>query len=144
MLLAPHDIYGIPRGGGSGVGSIGHALVGLTLLDSPQRVIAVSTNREINDCQDVLLNLSGGVIEVLGGARSRAGDRLTLTDRVDSVNVEDMNNVEAALILEGIMAADQYGPATLTVLMRVAWGQTVSKVGWLHTVGARALTRICV
>ena len=117
-------------------------LAGLTLLDSPHRVIAVSTNREIDECRDVLLNLSEEVIKLFGGALSPAEDRLTLIDRVDSVSVEDMNNVEAALKYGGIIAADHYGPATLTELMRAARDHTDSTVVWWHTGGALALSRI--
>ena len=134
----------IPAGSCSSAAGL---LAGLTLLDSPHRVIAVSTNREINECRDVLLNLSAGVIELLGGAQSRAEDRLTLIDRVDSLNVEDMNvedmnNVEAALKYGGLIAADHYGPATLTELMRAARDQAASTVVWWHTGGALALPQI--
>jgi 1-aminocyclopropane-1-carboxylate deaminase/D-cysteine desulfhydrase-like pyridoxal-dependent ACC family enzyme len=119
-------------------------LSGLTLLDSPHGAIAVSTNREIDECQDVLLNLIKGVIEPLVGAQFWAEERLTLIDDVDSVIIEDMNDAEAALMPGGIMTGGPYGPATSTVLMRAGWDQTASTVVWLHTGCAVALPQICV
>lgn len=58
-------------------------LAGLTLLDSPHRLIAVSTNRQIDEAREVLLSLCAGVVELLGGTAGEPVSRLTLLDRAD-------------------------------------------------------------
>lgn len=117
-------------------------LAGLTLLDSPHRVIAVSTNRQIDEARDVLLSLSEGVIDILGGAKAAPEERLTLIDRADDPTGEDMNNVREALRHSGIIAADHYGPATLTEVMRAAREPAAPTVVWWHTGGFLGLPRI--
>lgn len=117
-------------------------LAGLTLLDSPYRVIAVSTNREIDEAREVLLGISEGVVELLGGASSRPEERLTLIDRADAETPEDLDHVRAALQHAGIIAADHYGPATVTELVRAARQPVASTVVWWHTGGMLGLPRI--
>lgn len=117
-------------------------LAGLTLLDSPHRVIAVSTNREISEAREVLLGISEGVVGLLGGAPSQPEDRLTLIDRTGPETPEDLAHVRSALQHAGIIAADHYGPATLTEVVRAACGPDASTVVWWHTGGTLGIPRI--
>jgi D-cysteine desulfhydrase len=117
-------------------------LAGLTLMDSPYRVIAVSTNREINEARDVILGISQGVVDALGGASSRPEDRLTLIDRANPETEEDLAHVRAALRYGGIIAADHYGPATLTEVVRAAREPAAATIVWWHTGGVLGLNRI--
>lgn len=117
-------------------------LAGLTLLDSPHRLIAVSTNRQIDEARDVLLSLCAGVVELLGGAAGEPASRLTLLDRADGESPEDRANVLRALRHSGVIAADHYGPATLTEVMRAAREPAAETVVWWHTGGTLGLPRL--
>lgn len=117
-------------------------LAGLTLLDSPYRVIAVSTNRQIDEAREVLLSISEAVVEILGGATAKPEERLTLIDRADGETVEDLDAVRSALRHSGIIAADHYGPATVTEVMRTAREPAAQTVVWWHTGGALGLPRM--
>lgn len=117
-------------------------LAGLTLLNSPHRVIAVSANRHIDEARDVLLRISEDVIGMLGGAPSQPHERLTLIDRTDRETEQDLANVRAAVQHAGIIAADHYGPATLTEVVRAASEPMASTVVWWHTGGVLGLGRI--
>lgn len=117
-------------------------LAGLTLLDSPHRVIAVSTNRQIDEARDVLLTISGGVVDLLGGAADRPEERLTLIDRADGETDEDLGHVRNVLRQSGVIAAEHYGPATLTEVVRAAQEPAASTVVWWHTGGTLGLPRL--
>lgn len=129
----------IPAGSCAGAAGI---LAGLTLLDSPHRLIAVSTNRPIDEARDVLLGISDAVVARLGGASSPAHERLTLIDRTDGHVEQDLSNARAALQYSGIIAADHYGPATLTEVVRATCEPVASTVVWWHTGGVLGLGRI--
>ena len=132
-------VFVIPAGSCASSAGI---LAGLTLLDSPHRVIAVSTNRQIDEAREVLLSISAGVVDLLGGAASQPEERLTLIDRADGDTVEDLANVRSALQHAGIIAADHYGPPTLTEVVRAAVAPAASTVVWWHTGGALGLPRM--
>lgn len=117
-------------------------LAGLTLLESRHRLIAVSTNRQIDEARDVLLGISEGVIALLGGASSQPHERLTLIDRAGNPSATDLANARAALQHAGIIAADHYGPATVTEVVRAASEPAGSAVVWWHTGGQLGLGRI--
>ena len=132
-------VFVIPAG--SCASSAG-VLAGLTLLESPHRVIAVSTNRQIDEAREVLLGLSRGVIDLLGGAPDEPERRLTLIDRAGEPTAEDLAGVRSVLRHGGVIAADHYGPATLTEVMRAARGSAADTVVWWHTGGVLGLPRM--
>lgn len=117
-------------------------LAGLTLLDSSHHLIAVSTNRQIDEARDVLLSICAGVVELLGGAAGEPASRLTLLDRADGETHDDRANVLRALRHSGVIAADHYGPATLTEVMRAAREPAAETVVWWHTGGTLGIPRL--
>lgn len=117
-------------------------LAGLTLLDSPHRLLAVSTNRPFDEAGEVLLEISRGVIDILGGAAGRPQDRLTLVDRAGGTTDEDLRNVGALLRASGLIAPDHYGPPTLTELTRAARTPLAETIVWWHTGGMLGWPRL--
>lgn len=117
-------------------------LAGLTLLDSPHRLLAVSTNRPFEEAGEVLLEISSAVIGMLGGAAGRPEDRLTLVDRAGGTTDEDVGNVGSVLRSTGLIAADHYGPPTLTELSRAARTPLADTVVWWHTGGMLGWGRV--
>jgi 1-aminocyclopropane-1-carboxylate deaminase/D-cysteine desulfhydrase-like pyridoxal-dependent ACC family enzyme len=117
-------------------------LAGLTVLDAPARVVAVSTNRQIDKARDVLVSLSTAVVSMLGGATSHPEERLTIVDRADGANAVDLAAVRSVLRHSGIVAADHYGPATLAEVMSAAREPAAETVVWWHTGGVLGLPRL--
>jgi D-cysteine desulfhydrase len=117
-------------------------LAGLTLLDSSHRLLAVSTNREIDEAHEVLLTIARDVVTLLGGDPSGLLDRLTLIDRADGSTAEDLDHVRTVLRHTGIVAADHYGPPTLTEVVRAATQGLAGTVVWWHTGGALGMPRL--
>jgi D-cysteine desulfhydrase len=132
-------VFVIPAG--SCASSAG-VLAGLTLIGSPHRVIAVSTNRRLDEAREVLLGLSRGVVDLLGGAAEDPVERLTLIDRADGVSTEDLAVVGSVLRHSGVIAADHYGPATLSQVARAAREPAARTVVWWHTGGVLGLPRM--
>lgn len=114
-------------------------LAGLALLDSPYRLLAVSTNRPFDEAREVLVGVATGVVERLGGAAAGLDDRLTLVDRADGSTEADFQHVRAALRHTGVIASEHYGPPTLTEVLRAATEGAAETVVWWHTGGVLAL-----
>lgn len=110
-------------------------LAGLGLLESPYRLVAVSTNRPIDEAYEVLLSVASGVVERLGGAPEGLDDRFTLLDRADGSTETDLQHVRAALRHSGVVAADHYGPPTLSQVVHEAGAGDGATVVWWHTGG---------
>jgi D-cysteine desulfhydrase len=110
-------------------------LAGLALMDSPHRLVAVSTNRAIDEARDVLLSLADGVVQRLGAMPRPLEERLTLHDRAAGTTDEDLVHVRTALRQSGIVAADHYGPPTLSQVVHEATAGQAATVVWWHTGG---------
>jgi 1-aminocyclopropane-1-carboxylate deaminase/D-cysteine desulfhydrase-like pyridoxal-dependent ACC family enzyme len=117
-------------------------LAGLTLLDSPHRLVAVSTNREIDEAREVLLTIARDVVNLLGGDPSGLLDRLTLIDRAGGSTAEDLGHVRTVLRHTGLVAADHYGPPTVTEVVRAATHGLAGTVVWWHTGGTLGIPRL--
>lgn len=139
--LGDHEGVAIVIPAGSCASAAG-LLAGLAMLDSPHRVIAVSTNREIDEAREVLVSLGEGTVSLLGGAPGLIADRLTLVDRAGGTTPDDLALVRSALQHAGIVAADHYGPPTLSEVARISRDPSVSTVVWWHTGGMLGITRV--
>ena len=115
---------------------------GLSLLGASHRVVAVSTNRHIDEAREVMLAVGQGVLTALGGSDDGLSDRLTLIDRTDGVSQEDLAAVSRALRHSAMVAPDHYGPATVCEVARAACTPLADTVVWWHTGGVLGMPQM--
>lgn len=134
-----HVTHVLPAGSCASASGI---LAGLALLDSPHKVIAVSTNRPIDEAHEVITSISNGVVALAGRPDLDPLTRLTLLDRAEGSTEEDLANARRGLAFAGIATPDHYGPPTVSTLVRTAQEQDGGTVVWWHTGGALGVDRL--
>ena len=116
-------------------------IAGLALLDSPHRVIAVSTNRPFDEALSVITSICSQIVALAGRPDLDPLTRLTLLDRAEGTSEADVEHVRAALRYAGIAVPEHYGPPTVSRVFQTAQESTGTVVWW-HTGGALGLPRL--